>query len=231
MAFEDLSAFAAIWLGRGLRCLLLESEAAAAAAQAPQAARARFGAKAPRPSVQQKPAPSQRLDAPKSAPSWRPMPVESWPAAWQEQLKKTLPGKIAWTYRELGDDLRAGKRGRQNEPQSEAEARAKRGQTLRSLIAALRHPAGTHTFWPCQLSAEEGIQPDLFWSGLRALGCRGAVVMDPGCFQILLAMPGARPPFGARMHGAQAWLTHPINAIPDLEVIATFLRGSMRGFI
>ncbi len=150
--------------------------------QALRAARSQAGAKAGG-------GPSQGTASKRSAswqPAWQetsescaaapPIPFirtipEAWPAPWQELSVRMKKGWLCWTYWELGEDLCR-------------EADPVRRRMLGQIIASLRRPAGTNTFWPCAVPAGAGpgqgalaASRDLFWSGARELGVRMVVAM------------------------------------------------------
>jgi hypothetical protein len=96
---------------------------------------------------------------------------EAWPGPWQNLHARMKKAWLCWTYWELGEDLCG-------------TADPGRRQVLGQLISALHRPAGTSTFWPPALPAEEGsgqsglaASRDLFWSGVRELGVRMIVAM------------------------------------------------------
>ena len=96
---------------------------------------------------------------------------ETWPGPWQNLHARMKTAWLCWTYWELGEDLCG-------------TADPGRRQVLGQLISSLRRPAGTSTFWPPALPAEEGTgqsglvpSRDLFWSGVRELGVRMIVAM------------------------------------------------------
>ncbi|MBQ1330486.1 MAG: hypothetical protein IIY31_02400 [Desulfovibrio sp.] len=96
---------------------------------------------------------------------------ETWPGPWQNLHARMKTAWLCWTSWELGEDLCG-------------TADPGRRQVLGQLISSLRRPAGTSTFWPPALPAEEGTgqsglvpSRDLFWSGVRELGVRMIVAM------------------------------------------------------
>ncbi len=103
--------------------------------------------------------------------------LDQWPAPWQERFAQTKPARVIWTYWNLGHDLCG---------ESSAERRA----FLKRILQDLKHPPGTHSFWPHtlpDLSSPEQLQPNIpvFWSGVRQLGARVLVILGEGSAQKL----------------------------------------------
>ena len=226
MAFETVNPATGIWLGRGLRYLLLQedlntfSRADSPVREIPDRLAAR------RPPAPKRMEATQRPE-PKKAPDWKPVPEADWPPEWQAQFGLTKRGKVVWTYANLGKDLAAGKNSGQADTAEEAQARARRSQMLRNLIGALGYPAGTHTFWPCQLG--DAVQSDLFWSGVRALGSRGVIILGVECACALLESAGARPFTAKIFRGQKAMVLRALEDYSDADTgqIVSFLRSSL----
>ena len=142
--------------------------------------------------------------------------ISAWPADWQALFARTKPGKVAWTYYGLGHDL-CGK------------PNAARRTKLAELIAYLRLPKGTHTFWPIGLPAldEDGntylaVNTEIFWQGLQLLSARMLIIMGS---------PAARS-IGITGHISPTMPMRPINGmltlltwdIDDLDTENHFLR-------
>ena len=73
------------------------------------------------------------------------LPVESWPETWLAlKNRRPLPPSplVLWTYFGLGEDLT----GVPDETRKKVIVR---------MLMELRHPGGTHVFWPCNLPGEE----------------------------------------------------------------------------
>lgn len=181
MAFAYLSLPGRIWRANGLNYILFPEDL-------PQAeglcapARNRPPAKPasqPRPFIKKEERPGGAPS--KTAQSWTPPPIETWPDYWQKQFHLTRKGRFAWTYMHLGSDLSAGRAQDVSKNPEEAERRNLRGLCLRNLFADLGHPAGTHAFWPIAPPFPEGGEPapnaECFWSGLDKLGCKGVIIM------------------------------------------------------
>ena len=164
---------------------------------------------------------------------WKPLPPHVWPAPWRQQLEKTRPGLVLWTYWNLGLDL--------CDPQ--AEGRLERRGFLQKLLQDLAHPAGTHTFWPAGMPAapedrtpgtDEGLVPhaDAFWSGTSRLGARGVVVMGSAAVKALGLPPGLRPLQQTRYRGHMVWVLWDVDYMQreDQRYASTlaFLRQSLR---
>ncbi len=164
---------------------------------------------------------------------WKPSPPHVWPAPWRQQLEKTRPGLILWTYWNLGLDL--------SDPQ--AEGRLERRGFLQKLLQDLAHPAGTHTFWPAGLPAapedrmpdqEEGLVPhaDAFWSGASRLGARGVVVMGSAAVKALGLPPGLRPLQQTRYKGHMVWVLWDVDYMQREDQryasMLAFLRQALR---
>lgn len=153
------------------------------------------------------------------------LPPELWPLAWQQRLARTRPGRIAWTYRELGRDFLS----------AEDPATARRREFFGRLIRDLSHPAGSHTFWPACLPArtpdgslgENQYDPRVYWSGLKKLGARGIVVMDREVARAI-GLPDTLRPLQQIMHnGFFVWF------LWDAEVMSNDLEryGSMLAYL
>ncbi len=187
MAFETLNPFAALWSGHGLRYLLLPGHLRQTAVQ-PEVATAPKPAR--KPEAWRRPPPRRETPAPaaakpdRSAPAWKPTPLADWPEQWREQFGRTKPGQVVWTYADIGKDLRAGRNHDPAEAAGAAEARARRSQILRRLLAELKFRPGTHTFWPCQF--DDAPDPDLFWSGVTAMRSRYVIVFGGACATALV---------------------------------------------
>ncbi len=105
-------------------------------------------------------------------------PAEQWPAHWQERLRLTKPARVIWTYWNLGHDL-------------SGEASDARRTLLRKILTDLKHPAGTHAFWPLAMpnpaASVSGLEAHvpIFWSGVEQLGARVVVVLGADAAQAL----------------------------------------------
>lgn len=172
-------------------------------------------------------------ESPLASPPWRPLPAHVWPLPWRQQLEKTRPGVVLWTYWNLGLDL--------SDPQ--AEGRLERRGFLQKLLQDLAHPAGTHTFWPAGLPAasedrtpgqDEGLMPhaDAFWSGASRLGARGVVVMGSAAVKALGLPPGLRPLQQTRYKGHMVWVLWDVDYMPREDQryasMLAFLRQALR---
>ncbi len=105
---------------------------------------------------------------------------------WAELLRKTRPGRVAWTYSQLGADLLdSSQSSRQISNSAPETTLAQRRNLLKKFLQTLGHPSGTHTFWPYHLPAniyntDSGIpanELDFFWSGIAHLGCRYLIIL------------------------------------------------------
>lgn len=112
-------------------------------------------------------------------------PVEEWPASWLAlKNRRPLPPRplVLWTYAGLGEDLT----GTPDET---------RRQVIVRMLMELRHPGGTHVFWPCGLQGEQpGDGPDLFWSGVKLLNPRVLLLFGSDARDVL-SMPKTLLPF------------------------------------
>lgn len=135
---------------------------------------------------------------------WRPLAPALWPDVWQQRLQKTRPGRIVWTYWNLGNDLSG----------VDTPGRQERSAFFQRLLQALQHPQGSHTFWPVCLpaavpSAEEAAlqaNADVFWSGLPRLGARGVVIMGSAAVDAV-QLPGGLRPLQHTIHrGHRVWV-------------------------
>ena len=113
------------------------------------------------------------------------LPVESWPESWLAlKNRRPLPPRplVLWTYAGLGEDLT----GTPDET---------RRQVIVRMLLELRHPGGTHVFWPCGLQGEHpGDGPDLFWSGVKLLNPRVLLLFGSDARDVL-SMPKTLLPF------------------------------------
>lgn len=251
MAFENLNLAGALWQRRGITHIfrpatsgqtaeqaqnLRESQMPGAAQRlnaAPQRQPGGYSSRQGPRSWQPKPAPNNAINniANKSGQSqmWQPIPLEKWPKLWQEQFRQTKSGRIAWTYWNLGSDLLAARHGDAN-PEA-ARQRKARSQLMRRILGDLRHRAGIHTFWPMRLGHDQDAppEPDLFWSGLKLLGCRGLIIMGSNAANSVLGAGGIRPHMQFREKGILAWPLHNIDAFPEEHYASTliFLRQSL----
>ncbi|MBD5416119.1 MAG: hypothetical protein HDR50_00220 [Desulfovibrio sp.] len=237
MAFADLNFTAALWQGRGLRWLAAGADLAPelsltvappASTPPPQrpAPRSPEAAAGPRPRQESRAASRPRQEAPPAAERsarWRPLVAAAMPEPWRSRLAATRPGRVAWTYWALGQDLAAGKGAPDGE---EARARATRRAFLARLLRDLAHPAGTHTFWPACLpqvpapAAQSGgdapyaAHADAFWSGAAHLGCRAVIVMGSAAVRALGLPARSRPLAQLR------WLGQLVLVLWDVDVLA-----------
>lgn len=111
------------------------------------------------------------------------LPVEQWPAGWLAlKNRRPLPPHplVLWTYAGLGEDLTG----------TPDEARR---QVIVRMLMELRHPGGTHVFWPCGLAGEQD-GPGLFWSGVKLLNPRVLLLFGSDA-RDTLSMPKTLLPF------------------------------------
>ena len=120
------------------------------------------------------------------------LPVDRWPASWVAlKDRRPLPQRplVLWTYAGLGEDLVG----------TPDEARRR---VIVRMLTELRHPVGTHVFWPFAL-AGEGLSPEasLFWSGVTLLDPR-VILLFGSDTRDSLNMPKSLLPFcQERIHG------------------------------
>ena len=120
------------------------------------------------------------------------LPVDRWPASWIAlKDRRPLPQRplVLWTYAGLGEDLVG----------TPDEARRR---VIVRMLTELRHPVGTHVFWPFSL-ADEGLSPEasLFWSGVTLLDPR-VILLFGSDTRDALSMPRSLLPFcQERIHG------------------------------
>lgn len=242
MAFANLSLAAAIWKNLGLRHVLLPdglTREAFLAKAGPQAARpARDAPKAraapPRPAPRNGDIPANAGQA--APPGQNRLGRDQWPQIWLQRFSATKPGLIAWTYRQLGEDLlKGGKNAPANEPEEARAARKARSGLLGRVLKDLAHPGGTHTFWPAALP-EKGdvftVNPPVFWSALWELGCRALVIMGPDAAEPLLQMKNPRPLSQFWRNGQTIWILKDIGELLEspraYKAAITFLRNASR---
>lgn len=117
------------------------------------------------------------------APVW---PPEHWPAAWLAlKNRRPLPPRplVFWTYEGLGDDLMG----------IPDQARQ---QIIVRMLTALKHPGGTHVFWPFALPGytPDADAPSLFWSGAALMRPRALLLFGSEARDIL-SMPKTLVPY------------------------------------
>ena len=120
------------------------------------------------------------------------LPVDRWPAAWLSlKDRRPLPQRplVLWSYAGLGEDL-AG---------TPDEARKR---VIVRMLTELKHPVGTHVFWPFALAGETpSAEASLFWSGVSFLDPRVLLLFGSDT-RDALTMPKTLLPFcQARVHG------------------------------
>ncbi len=143
----------------------------------------------------------------------------AWPEDWQKLLARTKPGRIGWTYTDLGYDL-------------SGYASSERRKYLQELLAFMHLPKGSSTFWPIGLpkkcsdgSITLDIRPDLFWAGVDKLGIRAIIFLDSGA----AAKTGCAGILNS--HGCFILTVQDINSFADarkLEAAKNFIRNSIR---
>ena len=120
------------------------------------------------------------------------IPVEQWPSGWRAlKDRRPLPPRplVLWSYAGLGDDLTG----------TPDQARK---QVIVRMLTELRHPGGTHVFWPFDMSGEDARAPQmpdggsasLFWSGVRLLDPRVLLLFGSDT-RDALGMPRTLGPF------------------------------------
>ena len=146
------------------------------------------------PAAQPAPASSRPSSARPSSPLETPgaLPVERWPASWLAlKDRRPLPQRplVLWSYAGLGEDL------------SGAPDEARKRVIVR-MLTELKHPVGTHVFWPFELTGDEPPSgASLFWSGVKLLNPR-VVLLFGSDTRDALAMPKTLLPFcQERVHG------------------------------
>lgn len=164
-------------------------------------------------------------------PLFQPLEPDKWPLIWQKQLMKTNRGKIAWTYWNLARDLAAAR----DAKDQEAASRKKRSALFRRLFADLNLISGTHTFWPACLPDANGAMcsnPQIFWSGILELNCRGVVILGSQAAISLLDQRGLKPLDELRMAGKIAWIIREPDSLAEnaswYEMTLAFLRSAFR---
>ena len=120
------------------------------------------------------------------------LPVDRWPAPWLAlKDRRPLPQRplVLWSYAGLGEDL-AG---------APDEARKR---VIVRMLTELKHPVGTHVFWPFALAGEApSAEASLFWSGVSLLDPRVLLLFGSDT-RDALNMPKTLLPFcQARVHG------------------------------
>ena len=143
----------------------------------------------PRVTTRNAPQPSRRPQQPGTdATNTRVAPPEVWPPAWQAlKNRRPLPPRplVFWTYAGLGDDLMG-------------TPDPTRQQIMVRMLKELRHPGGTHVFWPYALpdDATPGgpDAPSLFWSGAALLRPRTLLLFGSEA-RDALGMPKSLVPY------------------------------------
>ncbi len=95
-------------------------------------------------------------------------------AQWQDRLHRTKAARVLWTYWNLGNDLCG---------QASPERRA----LLQQILRDLKHPVGTHSFWPIALPEQGVLTPNIpaFWEGAEHLGARVLIVLGDDAAEAL----------------------------------------------
>lgn len=238
MAFESLSQRAAIWRNLGLKYILAGTETRkpevfsaqpqrsfAKASGRPQTVSARHGRKE---NAEIAPGPETVNASRSPQPLPEIAPPRAWPDEWRELLEsgRIQPGKVAWTYFNLGLDLLAGDAA--NNPDFKNQ-RDKRRALLGQLLAYMAKPSGTHTFWPVSLPCDNGqLNIPCFWGGLLELKCRVVVIMGARIASKLLNGPcGPLEMRPAPVKGCSALALMDIEALfnkPDYRASINFLQ-------
>ncbi len=151
--------------------------------------------------------------------------AKHWPTSWQEQLQKTPPASVVWTYFSLGDDLS----GRPND---------ERRNFMRKLLTDLGHPRGTHSFWPVALPEHNTEQcianAQVFWSGVELLKARAVVAMGQAATKAIGLAPNLRPFMQTRHNGCFVVVLRDVDFLitePHLYAnVREFLRRSLTPF-
>ena len=225
MAFADLNFKEAVWSAQGLKYILLPEDAAISLytprsgsklREIPKFSRneaQKFVRQEVQKPIQPTPDPAiPRPDAPPASPRVRTVPQEEWPKPWADLLARTSRGKLAWTYWQLGSDLLPGQMDGGQE-----EARKNRGAFMRQFFRDLGYGKGTHTFWPSALPDQETgemtFSSDIFWSGLRRLGCRGSIVMGSEAAGRLLGTVNLKPMTARMVDGQRVWILWSIDTL------------------
>lgn len=133
-------------------------------------------------------------------PAGRILPPDAWPPAWQAlKNRRPLPPRplVFWTYAGLGDDLMG-------------TADPVRQKVIVRMLTALRHPGGTHVFWPYALPGDAPTSetgggddaPSLFWSGVELLRPRALLLFGSEA-RDALRMPKSLAPYCQERHGGR----------------------------
>ena len=151
------------------------------------------------------------------------LPESSWPVSWRAlRERRPLPAspRVLWTYAGLGDDLMG-------------EADPGRRQVIARMIMALKHPGGTHVFWPYVLPGEDfSEQPSLFWSGVEKLDPRVLLILGSDA-RDALSLPRTLLPFcQERLYGRLVIQLPRPQSFADSEAafarVLAFLANSLR---
>lgn len=214
MAFETLNAAASIYRAFGLRHVLVNYDVfnASLNRSAPSPARPARPAQPPRHAAPAAPVGAPQKGKPSRKAAFSPIPRDKWPLPWEEQFRKTRPGLVAWTYWNLGRDLL-----KTDTSVESSEKRKIRSRIIQRLIRDLGNPAGTHTFWPLHLDASSSPSgnPDLFWSGIRELGCRGVIVFGSEGARKIIPEGRLEPFMQVRIGGTLVWIVKELESIED----------------
>lgn len=163
------------------------------------------------------------------------MAFKDWPEIWQDQFNNTKKAKLAWTYWSLGTDLMAIRKVI-IENEQERAARIARLEFLRKFFKDLGLPSAVHTFWPPHL--EHGVNPQgnprLFWAGVKALGCRGAIIMGSPAARALCAKKELQPLSHFMEKGILVWILWDIETFArkreNYERMLVFLKKALSPF-
>ncbi len=151
------------------------------------------------------------------------LPESDWPDSWRIlKSRRKLPTSplVLWTYAGLGDDL-------------VGAADPHRQQVMTRMLLALKHPGGTHVFWPYALPGEDCLQqPSLFWSGVARFDPR-VILLFGSDTRDALSMPRSLLPLcQKRLYGRSViQLPNPQTILKDEATFArvlAFLATSLR---
>lgn len=173
----------------------------------------------PAPQAAGQPAPARTAGSP------APKAAVQWPEEWQKLFARTKQGRIVWTYYGLGHDLCG-------------RANRSRSLLLRQLIAYLKYPAGTHTFWPVGLPARDADEesrsrieenPEFFWAGVEKLGARIVIVMGSPAAK-LIGVTDLSPFWIGPVRNCTVLATPDIDSLP-LQSVQTWLQGTLSSLL
>ena len=233
MSFGTVGLYARLWSEKGLKVILAD------APPAPDSSLLQYGRRLVSPPrrgrIIQSPSLPPRSGTrtqPSSPEHFREPPLHEsvaplvWPKEWETLRTEAKPGKVVWTYAELGNDLQHRATSGQDE---------RRAFLRRLLSAKPTFPQGTHTFWPYCLREEDVADANayeirnLFWAGVHSLGGRIVIVLGQKAASFLLGK--TLPYTQMRTHGVHVTVFQDIAQLNGDSALYEKMERMMRSVL